>query len=269
MLHHLKRMMPNSWKHELKKALIQLKYMLSGYEYQCNICQWRDRRFNDDGWHDSTRCPNCGSSVRHRLLWAIVSYSDEFNMNRLFTGKAVLHIAPERYFRRHLATRCQEYRTADACAPGYEQKFKTVDEILDIAHMPSIADERFDCVIALDVLEHVPDHLSAMAEMYRILRKDGYCILTVPQPDHLLETYEDPAITDPDARKNAYGQENHLRLYGDDLAEMLQQQGFMVTVANEQFLPAALVKRHILFPPVLSTHPLATNYRKIYFGKKA
>jgi SAM-dependent methyltransferase len=41
-------------------------------------------------------------------------------------------------------------------------------------------DERFDLVISIDVLEHVDDDMSALAETYRVCRRGGTLIATVP-----------------------------------------------------------------------------------------
>lgn len=42
------------------------------------------------------------------------------------------------------------------------------------------ADARFDCLVSLDVLEHVPDHRAALREFSRILAPGGRLVLTVP-----------------------------------------------------------------------------------------
>ena len=41
-------------------------------------------------------------------------------------------------------------------------------------------DERFDLVTSIDVLEHVDDDVSALRETYRVCRKGGMLIATVP-----------------------------------------------------------------------------------------
>jgi SAM-dependent methyltransferase len=41
-------------------------------------------------------------------------------------------------------------------------------------------DERFDLVISIDVLEHVDDDMGALAETYRVCRRGGTLIATVP-----------------------------------------------------------------------------------------
>jgi hypothetical protein len=58
-------------------------------------------------------------------------------------------------------------------------------------------------------------------------------------------------------------------MYGDDFVDTLKSCGFEVTAVNETYFDEALVKKHVLFPPILSERPLATNYRKVFFGKKA
>lgn len=48
-----------------------------------------------------------------------------------------------------------------------------------IEQMP-FADASFDLALALDVIEHVPDDLAALAELNRVLKLGGYLLVTVP-----------------------------------------------------------------------------------------
>lgn len=54
----------------------------------------------------------------------------------------------------------------------------------NIRHSPvetlDFPDERFDVVISCDVLEHIEGDRQAMAEMVRVLKPGGICVLTVP-----------------------------------------------------------------------------------------
>lgn len=254
----------------LKKPLAGLRqayYKLSGSNpVQCNICQYRGKQLHSDDWHLYTICPKCESQVRHRLLWASLTLLPDTNLQKIIADKDVLHFAPEHILRPLLRKSAGQYRTADLLAEGYN--YEKLDILADISDMKAIGDASYDCVIACDVLEHVPDHLRAIREMHRVLRPNGYCILTVPQKDGLEKTYEDLSITDPIQRQNTFGQRDHLRIYGNDFAQILQRNGFEVTVVDEKNFPDAVAKRFVLYPPVLSKHPLATNHRKIFFGRK-
>jgi predicted SAM-dependent methyltransferase len=143
-----------------------------------------------------------------------------------------------------------------------------VDMRLDMCNMSGVADNSFDLVIACDVLEHVPDDSAALCEIHRVLTLHGWAILTVPQKDNLPTKYEDHTVTTPEGRKEAFGQEDHLRIYGNDFGQFLEAHGFAVTIIDERNFDSRMVQEHVLFPPILSNHPLATNYRKVYFGQK-
>jgi SAM-dependent methyltransferase len=94
----------------------------------------------------------------------------------------------------------------------------------------------------------VPDDRLAMREMVRVLKPGGVAMLLVPivleQP-----TLEDPAIVTPEQRKEAYWQEDHVRLYGGDFAQRLEEEGFEVTVDRwVRGLDEATQRRYGLFP---------------------
>jgi ubiquinone/menaquinone biosynthesis C-methylase UbiE len=135
--------------------------------------------------------------------------------------------------------------------------------------MKKIADKSVDCVIACDVLEHVYNVKNGLSEIYRVLDNGCWCILTIPQKDHLDKTIEDATITDPKERERLFGQDDHFRIFGTDFKDMLEEAGFKVSVIDETFFDKETVEKYVLFPPVLSSNPLATNYRRVYFGQKA
>lgn len=221
---------------------------------------------SSDSWHLYSKCLKCGSGVRQRLLWAALSSLDEVSLSKVIKNKSVLHFAPEDVLRDRIRDNSSSYKSADFLAEGYD--YKDIDLNIDMSNMKQIKDGQFDCVIACDVLEHVPDHIGAMREANRVLKKGGYCILTVPQKDHLDKTIEDLTTNDPKEREMKFGQRDHLRIYGDDFVQILSNAGFEVTAVDETFFDKETVQKFVLFPPVLSKHPLATNYRKVFFGRK-
>lgn len=244
-----------------QKALLK---RLSGKGTVCNVCGWEGRAFTDDPWHPGTICPVCRSQVRHRMLAAIFdgqSLSPDINEKSLFTGKKILHFAPERQLRERIQKASSEYTTADYDRGDCDLK-------LDMSDMPQVSADSLDVVIACDVLEHVPSDSSAIGELHRILRSNGIAILTVPQKDSPSSTDEDSVVTDPVERERRFGQKDHVRMYGDDFPERLKSAGFEVRVVSENSFNLDVVEKYVLSPPVKNSNPLATNQRRIYFAKK-
>ena len=182
---------------------------------------------------DDARCPLCGSLERHRL--AIIFLRNKTN---LFDGQSrkFLHVAPERAFKKMFAEAAGAgYLTADLHAEDVMEKM----DITDIQY----PDESFDIICCTHVLEHVPDDRGAMREFYRTLRPDGWAVLNVPITTDV--TFEDPSITDPDERTRLFGQHDHVRRYGPDYKDRLEEAGFHVTVFSPgDFLSPADIERH-------------------------
>lgn len=61
------------------------------------------------------------------------------------------------------------------------------------AHAQTIpfVDESFDVVIALDVLEHLDDDAQSLREIWRVLRPNGTCLVTVPAYDLMWSGMDD------------------------------------------------------------------------------
>jgi SAM-dependent methyltransferase len=153
----------------------------------------------------------------------------------------VLHIAPELCFiHRFEQQKNLDYITADIESPLAKIK-------MDVHSIP-FDEGTFDVVFCNHVLEHVADDLQAMREMHRVLKPGGWGIMQIPLfyplPD---KTYEDPNITDPAAREKAFGQDDHVRLFGKDYPDRLRSAGFTVTEDwLVQELPAEESQRYAL-----------------------
>ena len=57
----------------------------------------------------------------------------------------------------------------------------------NIMELQSIEDQTYDQIIATDVIEHVEDPKKAVESLYRVLKKGGKLILTVPTPKYLYD----------------------------------------------------------------------------------
>ncbi len=229
---------------------------------QCNVCGWTGRGFLSDGWHEGVNCPNCNMSVRHRLLFAAFQNIDELSIEKLIRGKTILHFAPEERIAQDYKRQAGTYITADFLRTDCDLQ-------VDMSDMPEVGNDKFDAVIALDVLEHVPDYQRALEEIHRVLSPGGFAILAVPQKDNLLVTYEDPSIVTEEDRVKHFGQRDHLRIFGEDFPSIIEGKGFVVSVVDESSFSEGVQKRNVLSPPAISNHPLATNHRKAFFCKKA
>ena len=261
----IRRSLGNWWNaRQARTAKDRLLASLRGNAVSCNVCGWEGARFTDDGWHPGTICPNCGSQVRHRLLVAALdgrSSRPGWTEADVFSGRSLLHFAPERQLRDRLRHAASRYVTADFGRGDCDLR-------LDISRMPEVADASFERVVVCDVLEHVPDDRAAFREIFRVLAPGGLAVLTVPQQDPPAETDEDPAVTAEAEREKRFGQKDHVRMYGDDFAVRLQEAGFSVETLTVKDFPESFVRRHVLHPPVLNANPLATNHRRIYFARK-
>lgn len=145
-----------------------------------------------------------------------------------------------------------EYITADIESPLAKVK-------MDIHDIPFEANS-FDVVFCNHVLEHVDDDLKALSEMKRVLRPGGWAILQVPFFYPLPKvTLEDPSITDPKEREKIFGQDDHVRLYGEDYAERLRSSGFEIVeerimdeLSDEEKARFALPEGEIIYKAVKS-----------------
>lgn len=211
-----KRIVPNQWlrKHEgFLRGLIALQY--KGKTYQCNVCGYALRAFielEDKG----KLCPNCGSLARTRYLW-------QFLLDAIgLKDKVVLHFSPPKKISQRLKrSGVKEYVTTD-----FENEF-TADKQLNIEEIDE-RDAVYDLIICFHVLEHIENDRKAMAELYRILKPGGRCLVQTPFKEGAI--YEDADISTPEARLKHFGQEDHVRVYSvNGLEQRLQSVGFKVT----------------------------------------
>jgi hypothetical protein len=69
-------------------------------------------------------------------------------------------------------------------------------------------------------------------ELRRVTAPGGWCVVMVPLDTDAAATYEDPSIVTPEAREAAFLQHDHVRRYGRDIEDRLQDAGFAVEVVR-------------------------------------
>lgn len=211
-----------------RQNLIRLSYIFGffirpfyiGKNVECPICEKKFRKFLPYGYgeaKDNRLCPKCLSLERHRLMYLYLKNKTNFFNNNY----DVLHIAPEQPFlKRFRKLKNLNYTTADLNSPIADIK-------LDLMDASNIPDNSYDIIICNHVLEHVDDANIALSEIYRMLKKGGFCILLVPI-DINVKTFEDPSITDPKERERLFGQYDHVRQFGYDYPDYIKNAGFKV-----------------------------------------
>lgn len=182
--------------------------------------------------------PSTLSLERHRLLWLYLQRETDFFSAPL----KVLHFAPEQaFYKRFRNQKNLDYTTTDLLSPLADVK-------ADICNLP-FEDNAYDVILCNHVLEHIPDDIRAMQELYRVLKPGGMGIFQVPQRLDLKETFEDDSITDRKQRAEIFGQYDHVRIYGADYFDKLRSIGFKVTeVDYTKILGPEAVHKYCLAP---------------------
>jgi SAM-dependent methyltransferase len=191
--------------------------LFMGQQYYCPICDAHIKNYLRLHRPYHLFCPVCRSLQRYRLVWLF------FNSRFVKLGvkpERMLHIAPEEALTwRFRQVAGLDYLSADL----YNPKAMVKMDVSDIRY----PDGSFDIIYCSHVLEHVPDDRRALDEFYRVLSPGGYALLIVPILSP--KTFEEASITTPEDRQRAYGQHDHLRSYGPDFKERVEQAGFHVT----------------------------------------
>jgi len=199
-------------------------FFLRGNTYTDPIDGKSYRRFLPYGYakvRENVLAPGTLSLERHRLFWLYLKNETTFFSAPL----RVLHFAPEQAFvQKFKKQKNLTYTTTDLNSPIADVK-------ADICDLP-FKDNSFDFIICNHVLEHIPDDIKAMQELYRVLAPSGTAIVQVPYDAKREITFEDNTITDQSERTRIFGQYDHLRVYGMDYFKKLSSIGFDVNALD-------------------------------------
>jgi predicted SAM-dependent methyltransferase len=200
----------------------------SNKEKYCPICKKTFLAFLPFGVNPrhGAQCPNCGSLERHRGLFLFLNQNPEI-LNRKIR---LLHFAPEPvFFKIFRESENIDYHPVDIDPEAYN-----IEEKVDMQDIP-YEDSSFELIYNSHVLEHVPDDIKAMGELYRVVKHKslgGLCITMAPVYNHLNETFENEEYNTPELREKYFGQHDHLRKYGLDFKDRLKSVGFDVEVVE-------------------------------------
>ena len=215
-----------------------------GYGVECPVCESAFRIFAPVGnpLRENAKCMRCELAERGRLMWLYLNETTD-----LFKGHSkikLLHFAPEKIFYEKLAKRPNiEYIPCDLFPEKYIFGGKVKVKKIDITQIP-FDDQSFDVILCSHVLEHITDDVLAMNELFRVMKIGGWGIFQVPIDYNRETTYEDFSLTTPEQRLKAFGQGDHVRWYGHDYKNRLEEAGFKVTADDfvKKFTDAELFK---------------------------
>lgn len=203
----------------------------------CNICQCNFEKFLPAGIHneifkrnhiigggyrENSKCPCCGSGDRQRWFYYVLQH--KLNISEM-SGR-MLHFAPEKSIIEYIKQNKKiDYYTADIVGG----RAMHVADITDI----QFKDETFEYVICNHVMEHIVDEKKAVNEIMRVLKMNGKWIFSFPICTDI-PTYEDAAISSPEARLKEYGQADHVRLYGYDYKTRFEKYGLEIQIFSPE-----------------------------------
>lgn len=220
-----------------------LGFIYKGSKYHCPYCEHDFRKMLTDGeqlpvilkyqiigsgYRENCTCPRCYAKDRDRLIHLYL----EKKTSILTSPHKLLHIAPEAWLKELFQSLPHIHYTngvKDAESMGYYYDRRTRD--LDITDL-EMKDNFYDVIVCNHVLEHIPDDIKAMKEIYRVLKPGGWAILQVPYSAILDHTYEDQSIVTLADRTKKFGQFDHVRIYGKDYVDRLEFVGFKVELFN-------------------------------------
>lgn len=189
----------------------------AGPEAECPLCGTVARRFEPSGTGDDRpdcRCPTCGSLERHRAQWIFLTDRTD----ALRPGARVLHVGASPLRDRLEQADVEVHRVA-ARVPHRPVpnrvlgRLRGAPPVVDLASL-EVADGSYDLIVASHVLQMVADDRAVLAELARVTAPGGGILLTVPMFGEA--TDEAPTLADAAERARRFGDEAHVRAYGND-----------------------------------------------------
>ena len=217
-----KILIPKKLQFRIEPIVRRLIYYLfyKGEEIKCSVCFGKSKKFIDITFFNSIDkiCAKCGSLSRSRALALFIEKKFSYK------NQKILDFSPHRSLYEFFKSKFKYYEASD-----YENQFYAPKKI-DITSVSEI-NNTYDLIICFHILEHILDDKKALEELLRVLKNNGDLLIQVPIKKG--GTYQDNSITSKDERLKAFGQEDHVRVYGEEsILELLNESGFEVEMID-------------------------------------
>jgi SAM-dependent methyltransferase len=199
---------------------------------KCNLCGSLVVKINSG--YFGTRCLRCRSTQIHRAVGIVLDRLNIPSMASVYelsSRGALFHCLRRKFSLFYYS----EY--FDNFPLGLLKNSIICQDVQNLV----LQDQSFDLVTSTEVFEHVPDDRKGFAEIYRVLKPQGYFVFTVPLSEQPITTERCylkadgtiEHILEPEYHGDRIrGQSRVLafRNYGLDIVERLEKVGFQVEI---------------------------------------
>lgn len=189
-------------------------------------------KYPTPNWRERVVCPISKLNNRNRYADFIVdTYAGILSSDIIYIMEQTTP------FYRHLRSKYKNIIGSEFISPKLASGYINPENILhQDATKLSFEDETFKAVLSFDVLEHIPDYLTALKETYRVLERGGKLIFTAPFNNKdettiraiITETGDIKHILEPEYHGDPMSKEGVLCYYhfGWDIIDSLLKTGF-------------------------------------------
>jgi ubiquinone/menaquinone biosynthesis C-methylase UbiE len=181
--------------------------------------------------------------------------------------------APYRKYFDHCIYKTQDFHQLDNSQLRGKSGYHKIDYVSDITNIP-IENNTIDFILCTEVLEHVPDPISALKEMTRVLKNHGIILITAPLGSGL---HQEPFHFYGGFTK--YWYEKYLNLNSFEIIEISPNKGFYSHFSQElirlfkRFSPIKSFVNLFFFPiwlffiPLVIIFPIVSYFLDNYDNK--
>jgi SAM-dependent methyltransferase len=155
------------------------------FPMRCNVCgSISFAQIENDNFRENCYCGKCRSTNRHRQIAYVLCYGFEQTPSRTFkefvNKNLALYNTEASGPLHNQLSKMKNYK----CSEYFGNSYSSGDVINNVLNEDLMAlsfkDGCFDFVVSSDVFEHIPDPVRAHREVYRVLKKGGRHVFTVP-----------------------------------------------------------------------------------------